>query len=93
MAKFVIKKDGIKEPFDAEKIKRGLFGAAKRANLSQERINEVVQRVSDAAIKLAEGKDEISTIEIRDKILSELDIIEPSISENWRQYQREKGKI
>jgi len=93
MAKFVIKKDGAKEPFDPEKIKRGLFGAAKKANLSQERINEVVQQVSDVVMQLAEGKEEIPTTEIRDKILSELDIIEPSISEGWRQYQKEKVKI
>lgn len=93
MAQFVVKKDGTKEPFDAEKIKRALQGAAKGISLSEERVNEVVQQVSDAAVQLAATKEEIPTAEIRDKILSELDAVEPSISEVWRRHQAEKGKV
>lgn len=92
MAKFVIKKSGGKEPFDAKKIEASIMAAASAANLSKERANGVVKQVSSVAIQLAEGKEEIATAEIRAKILSELDALEPSVSKAWRKYEQEKGK-
>jgi len=89
MAKEVIKKDGAKEPFDAEKIKNSILGAAQRTDLSEERKNEVVEEVAAAVIQMAEEKDEIATSEIKAKILSELDIVEPAVSEAWRKYEQE----
>lgn len=93
MANFVIKKDGTKEAFDAEKIKRSITVAAQKTDLSEEQVNKAVERAFSAAIQLAEGKEEITTAELRGKILTELDIIEPSISEEWRKYDQEKGKV
>lgn len=87
MAKEVIKKDGSKEPFDGEKIKRSIEGAAKAANLPPERITEIVERVSRAAIGFAETKEEISSSEIAEKILSELDVMEPSVAQAWRDFK------
>ena len=89
MAKEVIKKDGAKEPFDAEKIKNSILGAAQRTDLSEERKNEVVEQVAATVIQMAEEKDEIATSEIKAKILSELDIVEPAVSEAWRKYEQE----
>ena len=89
MAKEVIKKDGAKEPFDAEKIKNSILGAAQRTDLSEERKNEVVEEVAATVIQMAEEKDEIATSEIKEKILSELDIVEPAVSEAWRKYEQE----
>ena len=89
MAKEVIKKDGAKEPFDAEKIKNSILGAGQRTELSEERKNEVVEEVAATVIQMAEEKDEIATSEIKEKILSELDIVEPAVSEAWRKYEQE----
>lgn len=90
MAKEVIKKDGTKEPFDAEKIKNSILGAAQRTDLSEERKNEVVEKVAATVIQMAEEKEEIATSEIKDKILSELDSVEPAVSEAWKKYEEEK---
>jgi transcriptional regulator NrdR family protein len=92
MASEVIKKDGSKEAFDPEKIKRSILAAAQGANLAEERASEVVEQVSKAAIEMAEAKEIISTSEIKDKILSDLDEIEPSVSAAWRQHDQEKGR-
>ncbi|MFH0803793.1 MAG: ATP cone domain-containing protein [Candidatus Tagabacteria bacterium] len=92
MAKFVIKKDGEKEPFDAEKIRASIMAAASNANLPEERRNEVIERVLGLAMQLAEGKEEISTAEIREKVLGELDALEPSVSGAWRKSEQEKQK-
>jgi len=93
MAKEVIKKDGTKEPFDAEKIKNSIAGAAIRTDLSEERRNEVVGRAAAVVIQMAEGREEIATSEIREKILSELDIIEPAVAESWRKYEEGKERV
>ena len=92
MANQVIKKDGTKQPFDAEKIKKAIAIAVEEAGLPEERKKEVVEQVSAAAIQLAEEKEEIATSELREKILSELDTIEPSVSEAWRKHEQEKNK-
>jgi len=41
---------------------------------------------------LAKGKDVIATSEIRDKIVSELDRLEPTVSAVWRKSEEEKKK-
>jgi len=91
MAKEVIKKDGSRQPFDSEKIRNSIRGAAVRTDLPEERQNEVVEQVAKAAIELADTKEEIATSEIKEKILSELDRIEPAVSAAWRKHEEEKG--
>ncbi len=90
MAKFVIKRDGTKEPFDKEKIKKSIAAAAQEAGLSEKQAKKAVKKVSKVAIKIAKKKDEIATSEIREKILSELDALEPSVSEAWRKGEQKK---
>lgn len=91
MANFVIKRDGSKEPFDPEKIRKSIEAAANEAGLAGERKGEVISQVAAATIDMADQKDEIATSEIKDKILSELDRIEPSVSAAWRKHEQEKG--
>jgi len=90
MAKEVIKKDGTKEPFDPEKIRNSIAVAAEQAGLLEERKNEVVEQVATAVIQMAEEKEEIATLELREKILLDLDRIEPSVSAAWRKYDQEQ---
>ena len=90
MAKEVIKKDGTKQPFDPEKISNSIRGAAERTDLDEARRNEIVEQVAQAA-QLADSKEEIATSEIKEKILSELDRIEPTVSAAWREYEAGKS--
>ena len=90
MASEVIKKDGSRQPFDAEKIRISITIAAEQANLLGERKNEVVEKVTAVVIQMAEGRGEIATSEIKEKILSELDLMEPAVSASWRNYDQEK---
>lgn len=92
MAKEVVKKDGTKEPFDAGKIRNAITAAVTSTALPEERKNEVIEQVVSKVIQIIiEGKDEISTSEIKENILSELDSAEPSASTEWRKYEQEKG--
>jgi len=93
MANFVVKKDGAKEPFDAEKIKNAIAAAAQKTDISEERKNEVVEQVSAAVIQIAEAKEEIATSEIRENIISQLNSIEPAVAASWINYEEEKKRI
>lgn len=89
MAKEVIKKDGTKEPFDAEKIRKAIAAAAQRTELPEERKNEIVEQVTAKVVQMAEAKEEIATSEIRENIVRELDSAEPSVSEAWKKHEEE----
>ena len=93
MAEEVIKKDGTKQPFDAEKIKESIRAAANLTDISEERKNELVEKVGNATIEIANAKKKITTSEIKEKILKDLDAIEPSVSAAWRRYEQEKTGI
>ena len=92
MATQVIKRDGTKEPFDSGKIRRAIEGSARDAGLTTERINEVVNQVSGAVLQFAASKEEITTTELLEKILDELNKIEPKAAEAWRKYEQEKSR-
>ncbi|MBU4204621.1 hypothetical protein KKH26_00345, partial [Patescibacteria group bacterium] len=80
MVQDVIKKDGTKVPFDAEKIKKAITAAAAATDLSEERKNEVAEQVSDTVVQTLESKNEATTGEIKTNVLAELDKVEPSVS-------------
>ncbi len=90
MANFVIKKDGEKESFNAEKIRRAVTGAATKAGLPNEQIINLVEKVLTAVMQSVAGKAEVATTEIKEKVLDELDTLAPSVSEEWRKYDQEK---
>ena len=93
MAKFVIKKDGSREAFDPKKIKNAIRAAAQSVNLPVSRVEELVEEISSPVLRLADSKEEIQTSELRDETLKELDMVEPQVSEAWRQHDRSKGEV
>jgi len=88
----VIKKDGIKEPFDPEKIRKSITGAAQPTDIPEERKNEVVEQVTATVVSALEGREEIKASEIKEAILSELDKVEPGVANAWREYEQGKTK-
>ena len=91
MANFVIKKDGTKVAFDASKIKNGVMAAATEAGLEDDKASAIADEMVNAVQSSFEGQEEVSTTEIRDKILAELDVSSPMVSEAWRKYEEGKG--
>lgn len=93
MATQVIKRDGTKEVFDENKIRKSIEMAVKGAALTEDRINAVVAQVVGLVLQFAAEKEEIATTEIRDFILTQLDQVEPVVAESWRKYNQEEGKV
>lgn len=90
MIKLVVKKNGSKEPFDAEKINKAIRLAGQAAGVEEPRIEEVIKVVLAKVFQLGEGKEEIASTEIKETVLEELDVVEPSISASWREYDQNK---
>ena len=90
MANFVIKKDGSKEPFDADKVKHGVNMAATQAGLATEEAESLADKVEGSVEESIAGVDEIQGAEIKAKVLSILDETAPKVAEAWRSYEATK---
>jgi transcriptional repressor NrdR len=68
----VIKKDDRREPFDREKIERGVQRALEKRPVSQMNIESLVNEIEDAAAILGKGNHEIDATAIGDLVLEKL---------------------
>lgn len=92
MVNFVTKKDGTKEPFDAEKIKAAVEAASTQAGLSDEDSAATAQKVLDLVFPSFGDRQEVASTEIKEKVLAELDTIAPDVSASWKKYDEAKGE-
>jgi len=67
---WVIKKDGKREPFDREKVKRGILRSIEKRPVSLDLVNEVVDEVEREMLKAE--KEEISSKIIGNEVLKRL---------------------
>ena len=67
---WVVKKDGRREPFEKEKVKRGILRAIEKRPVSIEVVNDTIDQVERSLLKLE--KEEVSTKRIGKEILKRL---------------------
>jgi hypothetical protein len=58
--------------------------------LAEERGNELAEQILNSVTAAIASKEEATTSEIKEKILSQLDAVEPSVSAAWRKYEQGK---
>jgi len=92
MAIKVIKKDGSKEAFGIEKIKRNIVAASQAAGIEEAKQKEIAETVSDKVMKTLQEQMEVTSMEVRDQILKELDLSAPIVADHWRKYESDKKK-
>lgn len=92
MTNQVIKKDGSKEAFDLEKIKRVIRLAGQDAGLDEAKQNEIAEKVAEEIKEIFKDQEEVRALEIRDKILGRLDLYAPPVANAWRDYELNKNK-
>ena len=74
-AAFVIKKDGRREPYEREKIKKGVLRAVEKRPVSLEKVEQVIQSIEK---KLPyNNENEVSTDQIGLLIMEELEKLDP----------------
>lgn len=92
MANQVMKKSGSQEPFNVEKIKNSVKAACKDAGLDEAKQNELAETISHRVVDMLKDKETVTALEIREKVLGELDIMAPSAAAAWRDYETTKSK-
>jgi transcriptional repressor NrdR len=66
----VIKKDGRKEPFDHEKLKKGIIVACEKRPITMEKIDDTINKIESELRRLK--TNEIQSTQIGEKILCKL---------------------
>ena len=72
----VIKKDGRREPFDRNKIERGIERALEKRPVSRMQIESLVNDIEDKTAILSKGSREIDSKVIGDLILEQLSVLD-----------------
>ncbi len=68
----VIKRDGRREPFERQKIERGLVRALEKRPVSQMSIENLINEIEDEAAEYAKASNEISSEELGRMVLEKL---------------------
>jgi transcriptional repressor NrdR len=68
----VIKRDGRREPFERQKIERGLVRALEKRPVSQMSIENLINEIEDEAAEYAKASNEISSEELGRMVLQKL---------------------
>jgi len=86
----VIKRGGQKEEFNLEKIKKSLISVLEKVDISQEKKNEIVDKITKEVLDFVKEKKEVFTSEIEAKIILGLDKICSSAVTLWREHRLKK---
>lgn len=68
----VVKRDGRREPFDREKLERGLRRALEKRPISQMTIENILNEIEDEAAVQSKGNNEVSSANLGELVLSRL---------------------
>ena len=87
----VIKSTGKKEPFKPEKIRKSVENAISDAGFTLSSKMSAVEHASQDAMNLARGKNQISSKDLRNEILNDLESDVPEAAHAWRNYEKQHG--
>src|SRR5512133_416411 len=68
----VVKRDGRREPFDREKLDRGIARAMEKRPVSRMSVENIVNEIEDEAAMQGKGTHEVSTQALGELVLSRL---------------------
>ena len=84
----VIKKDDKQEDFDNNKVRNGIEEAAKRTDINNERVKEIVDNIAKDIEDNFKDKDEVKSADIRERIIERLNEEEKKIADSFREYKK-----
>jgi transcriptional regulator NrdR family protein len=82
----VIKRSGIKEPFDIEKLRRSILRAALDAKVPLKKLEPKINSIVKEVEEMAEKKGEIDSSEMRVELLSKLKSVDETIVDSWKRF-------
>jgi len=92
MVNFVTKKDGSRVPFDREKMNASIMAACNDAEIPEDKTDAVIKEISGLVLMDLEKSEEVSSTEIKNMILSQLDTLHPEVANAWRHYEEGKSE-
>ena len=72
----VIKSNGRREPFDRDKVERGLRRAVEKRPVSETQVETVVNNIEDKAVMIAGSSHEIESASLGNIVLKELSVLD-----------------
>lgn len=87
----VIKRNGKKERFNAQKIRKSVENAVSDAGFSVTEKMNVIEHATQDAENLAKNRNEVKTEEIRNEIINDLEEDDQKVAQSWRNYERQHG--
>ena len=85
--KEIIKRNGEKEPFNEEKIKKSIENAVKQAGFSVEEKKSLINDTYTRAVKVARSRDQIQARAIRNEIMNYLQHEDKEVATAWENYE------
>ena len=85
----VIKKDGSKENFRSEKIRKGIENAARRADVDKKRAKEIASKVAREVADSFRDRDEVRSRDIRDRVVRDLDREEKKLAREFKSFSKD----
>ncbi len=87
----VIKRNGKKEPFKPQKLRKSIESAVSDSGSSITKQMKAIEHATQDAENLARDRTEISSEELRNEIVNDLESDAPQVAQAWRKYERQHG--
>ena len=87
----VIKKNGLKQSYDFEKIKNAVQKSAARVNVNL--LDSDFQIIQNSILDLIENKDEVSVEDMHCYVEQALDLVNPRVADTYRLYRNYKKDL
>lgn len=87
----VIKRNGKKEPFRPQKLRKSIENAVTDAGFTITDQMRTIEHATLDAENLARNRNEISTREIRNEVINDLESDAPEVARSWKNYEKTHG--
>jgi transcriptional regulator NrdR family protein len=85
----VIKRNGKKEQFKPQKLRKSIENAVTDAGFTVTKQMKAIEHATRDAEKLAMNRNEISSKELRNEIINDLESDAPEVAQSWRNYEKQ----
>ena len=87
----VIKRNGKKEPFKPQKLRKSIESAVSDSGSTVTQQMRAIEHATQDAENLAKERNEISSKELRNEVVNDLESEAPQVAQAWRNYERQHG--
>ncbi len=87
----VIKKNGKKEEFQPDKLKRSVEQAAREVKLSEEKMKQIVVKSTKPVIEYIYQKPEVKTQEIKEKVVEAVEKEHKEVAKAMKEFEKKKN--